>query len=76
MAAKHPPAGEKKKARDMNSHQWLYSYAGVNAAKNAPHFLCGNDWSARPVQAALAAVLYAQSLLDDLDVVVVELEAK
>jgi hypothetical protein len=36
----------------------------------------GNDWSARPVQAALAAVLYAQGLLDDLDVVVVELEAK
>ena len=32
----------RKKRREiaMNSHQWLYSYAGVNAAKNAPHFLC------------------------------------
>jgi hypothetical protein len=48
------------------------------SAKNSPETTKGggNDWSARPVQAALAAVLYAQGLLDDLDVVVVELEAK
>ena len=62
--ATNAPRGEKKK-RDFHS-------GDKHTKKNSVI----KERSARAVQAALAAVLHAQGLLDVLDVVGVELEAK